>query len=487
MTSRPDFLLQRTWLLVLLCLSCERAPAAPTRLQRPATAGLITRIDSAQLARLVDSAMLAGMARESIPGAAFVLVRKDRVILANGYGKADVRSGRAWDAARTIFPIASVTKVFTATAVMQLADQGRIDLNADINRYLTSLRVPQTYAAPVTAAHLLSHTAGFDEIPGRQVRSRRELMPIGQFLRKRLVRIHPPGRITSYSTYGMALAGLLVEDVSGMPYVEYLRRYIWQPLGMIRTSVTPPEAPETLATAYEWQSDSLTAIPYEVYQTPSASSILSTAEDMGHFLIAHLQNGRYGAGRILSDSTARRMHRRYATMHPLTPGWTLGFQENEVNGRHLIEHGGDIGGFSALLSLLPEDELGFFVVHHLEGKNLRFDLRQLILDRIYPAVPPPKPPGPTATDAGRLRRFAGKYRASIYCHSCRDGGPNVQEFEVTANQDGTVSIWGERWTQVGPLYFASADGRKHLGFAEDQAGRIIALTAGSWRVLERID
>ena len=427
------------------------------------------------------------MARESIPGAAIVLVWKDRVILAKGYGKADVRSGRPWDAARTVFPIASVTKVFTATAVMQLADQGRIDLNADVNRYLTTLRVPQTYPEPVTAAHLLSHTAGFDEIPGRQVRSRRELLPSGQFLRKRLVRIHPPGRITSYSTYGMALAGLLVENVSGMPYEDYLRQYIWQPLGMIRTSITPPDAPEALATAYEWQGDSLTAIPYEVYQTPSASSILSTAEDMGHFLIAHLQNGRYGASRILSDSTARRMHQRHATMHPLIPGWTLGFQENEVNGHHLIEHGGDIGGFSSLLSLLPEDELGFFVVHHLEGKNLRFDLRQLILDRIFPAVSQPKPPGPPSNDADRLRRFAGQYRASIYCHTCRGGGPNVQEFEVTANQDGTISVWGERWTELGPLYFVSLDGRKHLGFAEDQAGRIIALTAGSWRVLERMD
>ena len=487
MTNRPDFLLQRTWLLVLLFLSCERTPAAPTRSQLPATAGQTARIDSAQLARLVDSAMLAGMARESIPGAAFVLVRGDRVILAKGYGKADVRSGRPWDAARTIFPIASVTKVFTATAVLQLADQGRIELKADINRYLTTLQVPPTYAEPVTAAHLLSHTAGFDEIPGRQVRSRHELVPIGQFLRRRLVRIHPPGRITSYSTYGMALAGLLVQDVSGMPYEDYLRRYIWQPLGMMRTSITPPDGPESLATAYEWQGHTLTAVPYEIYQTPSASSMLSTAENMGHFLIAHLQNGRYGAGRILSDSTARRMHRRHATMHPLIPGWTLGFQENEVNGRHLIEHGGDIGGFSSLLSLLPEDKLGFFVVHHLEGKNLRFDLRQLILDRIFPAVPRPEPPDPPATDGGRLRRFAGKYRASIYCHSCRGGGPNLQEFEVTANQDGTISIWGERWIEVAPLYFASADGRKHLGFAEDPAGRIVALTAGSWRVLERID
>jgi hypothetical protein len=127
------------------------------------------------------------------------------------------------------------------------------------------------------------------------------------------------------------------------------------------------------------------------------------------------------------------------------------------------------------------------VVHHLEGHNLRFDLRQVILDYLYPDARQLKLPGRPATDPATLRRFVGRYRASIYCHSCKGGGPDVPEFKVTANRDGSISVWGERWFEVRPLYFASADGRRHLGFAENQAGRIIALTAGSWRVLERVD
>jgi CubicO group peptidase (beta-lactamase class C family) len=432
--------------------------------------------------------MARGMARESIPGAAFILVQGDRVVLAKGYGKADVSSRRSWDPDRTIFPIASITKVFTAMAVMQLVDRGLIDINADVNRYLISVRVPATYPQPVRVNQLLSHTAGLDELPGRRVRSASELVPMKTFLAHRLVRIHPPGTITSYSSYGMALAGLLVEDVSGMSYEDYVRRYLWRPLGMTRTSITPPKGKTAaLATAYERNGERLVPVPYEVYQTPPTSSILSTASDMGHLLFAHLHNGRYGASRILSDSAAMLMYRQSVTMHPRIPGWTLGLQVNDLNGRHLIEHGGDIGGFSSLLTILPEEGIGFFVVHHLEGRNLRFDLRQLLRDTYFPDSQPPRAPAPRPEAASRLQRFAGTYRASIYCHSCGGRGPGVQDFEVTANQDGTITAWNQRWIEVSPLYFVSADGRKHLGFAADRSGRVFALTAGSWRVLERID
>jgi CubicO group peptidase (beta-lactamase class C family) len=454
----------------------------------PARSTPSPQIEPVGLARLVDSAMARGMARESIPGAAFILVQGGRVVLAKGYGKADIAAGRAWDPETTVFPIASITKVFTATAVMQLADRGVIDLNADVNRYLTSVRVPSTFPQPVTAAHLLSHTAGFDELPGRRVRSADELVPLSRFLTGRLIRIRPPGTMTSYSSYGMALAGLLVEDVSGMSYEQYLRRHIWEPLAMTRTSIASPEVSgASLAVAYENNEDGLQPVPYEIYQTPSTSSILSTAADMGRFLIAHLQNGRYGSHRILSDTIAARMHRQYATMHPRLPGWTLGLQVNDLNGRYLLEHGGDIGGFSSLLTMLPREGVGMFVVHHLEGRNLRFDLRQLILDRYFPRFRRPEVPRPDSSSATRLRRFAGTYRASIYCHSCKDGGPKVQDFEITANPDGTLSIWGERWVEVSSLYFVRVDGQRHIGFAQDRSGGIVGLSAGSWRVLERVD
>jgi len=441
----------------------------------------------AGLEQFVDAAMAAGMLDEHIPGAAFILVRDGQVVFAKGYGKADVESGRPFTADRTIFPIASVSKVFTATAAMQLVETGKVDLDSDVNRYLESAKVPPTYPQPVTMANLLSHTSGFDELPGRRVRSASELMPLGKFLSDRLVRVHPPGEVTSYSSYGMSLAGLIVEEVSDQPFETVLRRRIWEPLGMSQTSITVPADESVLATAYELEDDKLTAVPYEIYQTPPAASILSTAQDMGKFMSAQLQGGHYGDARILSEKTTELMHRRRATMHPLLPGWTLGFQENDLNGLRIIEHGGDIGGFSTLLTLMPEQGIGFFIVHHLESNNLRFGVRKAILDRYFPDKREVKVPVPDPKSAAGLRRFAGKYRGNIFCHSCADGGPNVQDFEVEANDDGTITVWGDRWVEVSPLYFVGLDGRSRIGFAEDKSGKITALSAGSWKVLERID
>jgi CubicO group peptidase (beta-lactamase class C family) len=474
----------------LACLAgaCGGEPPQPgAEPGRDGDASTGARLDSARVAAVLAPVFAEGMARETIPGAAFVLVADGRVVFAHGYGVADLASARPVDPATTLFPIASISKLFTATAAMQLADRRQIDLHADISRYLPSVRVPATYPQPITAAHLLSHTSGLDELPGRRVRQPAELVPLGRFLSTRLVRVHPPGEVTSYSSYGIALAGLLVEEVSRMPFEHYLARHIWSPLGMTRTFITVPDSLRgSLATAYELENGKPAAVPYELYQTPPASSIVSTPLDMARFMIAHLEGGMYEGGRMLSDSAAELMQRQHATMHPRVPGWAYGFQLGDPTGRRVLEHGGDIGGFSALLVLLPDEDVGFFVAHHLEGAGLRFEVKERILDEFFPDRRPVQVPTPRPENAGALRRFAGLYRANIFCHSCPDSGPNVQDFEVGAHADGTISVWDQRWAPVDSLYFASVDGRRHIGFAQDSSGRISALTAGSWRVLERI-
>ena len=435
---------------------------------------------------LVDSVMSQGMSAEHIPGAAFVLVQGGRIILEKGYGFANLATKQKVSPQTSIFPIASISKLFTATALMQLVDRGRIALNADVNRYLRSVKVPTTYAQPITPHHLLTHTSGLDEIPGRQVASTAEQRPLGEFLSTRLVRVHAPGEMTSYSSYGMTLAGVLIEDVSHLRFEDYLTQNIWNPLGMHRTHITVPGAlAGDMAVGYEFENGVLQPVPREVYQTTPASSIESTVADMARFMIAHLQNGRYDGARILSDTTSQMMHRQQVTMHPLIPGWTFGFQVGDANGLHIVEHGGDIGGFSSLLVLLPDESIGFFVVHHREGANLRFDLRKRLLDRYFPDRRPVQIPARTSQSPPQLQKFAGTYRANIFCHSCKDPG-NVQDFDVTVNDDGTITVWGQKWVEVSPLYFVSVDGRGRIGFKQDAQGRVVALSGGSWRVVEKI-
>jgi len=285
----------------------------------------------------------------------------------------------------------------------------------------------------------------------------------------------------------MTLAGLLLTDVSGEPFESYLSAHIWQPLGMSRTWVTVPSVETTnLATAYELDGGEPVAVPYEIYQTPQVASIVSTASDMAKFMIAHLQKGRFKDKRILSEDAAELMQQQHATMHPRMPGWAYGWQVVNTNGRRIIAHGGDIGGFSTQMVLLPDEGVGFFVAHHIEGANLRYSVDRAILDRYFPDSRLPEIPKRRKANAQQLRLFAGQYRANIFCHTCPGGGPNVQNFEVKANKDGTITLLDQPWFPVEPLYFASADGRRHIGFKEDSAGQILALTAGSWRVLERI-
>lgn len=446
-------------------------------------------LDSAGVAALLDSVVPRAMRAEHIPGAVVSVVAGARVLFARGYGVADLDARRPVSPESTVFRIGSISKVFTATAVAQLADRGRVDLREDVNRYLRRLRVPATFPQPVTAWHLLTHTAALDEIrPGTQAERESELLPLDRFLRGKLVRLHPPGEVTSYSTYGITLAGLLVEEVSGLSFEEYLTRNVWAPLGMRHTSIrVPPEHARLVATAYDVNdSGRVVRAPWEWYHTTPASSVNSTAADMARFMAMHLQSGALAGARVLSPRMTAEVLRQQATLHPLVPGWALGWQQSRTNGERIAEHGGDVAGYSSLMFLLPERGVGVFVASHREGSDLRFVVRQAVLDRFFPDRAPPARPVPLAeATAERARRYAGRYRASIVCHSCRAPRP-VPEATIAANADGTISLWNARWVEVSPGFFRSADGRRRVGFRHDRAGRVTHLTAGSWQVMERV-
>jgi CubicO group peptidase (beta-lactamase class C family) len=450
-------------------------------------------IDSAAVARLVDSLVPIAMHSERIPGAVVAVVVDDRLLFARGYGVADLESRRPVTVDSTIFRIGSISKLFTATAVAQLADRGVIDLHADVNRYLTRLQVPATYPQPVTAWHLLTHSAAFDEIrPGTQAPTEAGLLPLDRFLRGKLVRLGPPGVVTSYSTYGMTLAGALVEDVSRQPLEEFLTRNLWMPLDMDHTSIRVPAADQRLvATPYDVDDGKVIRAPWEWYHTTPASSINGTAADMARFMATMLNGGvlprSFGEGRgrrVLSERATREMQAPQLTMHPRLPGFGLGWQESDANGEHVVEHGGDVAGFATLMTLLPERRVGLFVASHREGSDLRYRLRRAMLDRFFPRLTL-APVVPLHHDADRAARYAGHYRAATVCHSCASPMP-VNEVDVVANHDGTLSFRDASWVEVAPAFFRTVDGSRRLGFRTDAKGRVTHLTAGSFQVMERV-
>ena len=470
---RQAFVVMSAWVAV--------ASAGP-----PAHAASATerRIDAASVAALVDPIMEADLSASGAPGAAFVFVQGGRIVYSRGYGVSDVATGTPVDPGRTVWPIASISKTVTALAVLQLVDQGRVRLDEDVNHFLRRVQVPAQGYRPMTLRHLLSHTGGLDELPGRQFDGAAR-PDMGLFLRGKLIRYRAPGRLTAYSTYGILLAAVLLEDVTGQSYADYVRDHVFAPAGMASARVMTVRGDERgVATPYRLEDGRAEPMPYEYYVSTPTSSVVATAEDMARLLLVHLGNGRAGDRRLLSPRLMRLMHRQQSTNHPAIPGWSLGMQMERSNGHRIAEHGGDIGGFSALFAVLPDDDAGFFIVSHGEGGDLRFRVEQALVDRFFPARRPPHVPAPEARDAGRLREYAGRYVSSLACHTCEGSADDA--FEVEARPDGTLGLWGQKWIPLRRDLFIRADGRRRLGFARDAQGTIIGASAGSWRVIDRI-
>lgn len=445
-------------------------------------------ISSGDFAGFIDGVIAREMATGQIPGAAFAFVRGGRVVHLKGYGRAKIERDRPVDPERTLFRIGSISKVFTALALVQLADRGRLDMNADVNRYLSAIRVGDEYPRPVTASQLLSHTAGFDEIrPGTQAPGPGQVASLADFLAGRLIRIRPPGETIAYSTYGITLAGLLVEQLSGQAFEAYLARELWRPLGMTRTNITVPTAlGADLAGCYELQDGRNAPARWEWYHTTPASSVNSTAADMARFMLACLAHGRAGRERILSEGMARRMLRTHATGHPRLPGFAWGFYEDRYRGVRILEHGGQVAGYSSHVALIPEDDAGFFIVGHHENSRLRDVVKEAILQHLYgsPTLSPAPPPAPAPV--AELERFAGGYAWNVWCRSCTPRRTPSAGITIEVRPDGTLFFSNRRWLRRAPLLFEREDGAGLVAFREDARGNVTHLFAGGLWVFDRL-
>jgi CubicO group peptidase (beta-lactamase class C family) len=366
---------------------------------------------------------------------------------------------------------------------MQLVDRGLVRLDTPVDSYVRRVAIPRTYPEAVTVRHLLNHTAGFDEVrPGTQAPTRDAVLPLDRFLRDRLVRIRKPGVVTAYSTYGITLAGAMVEEVSKTDFETFIRRNIAEPLGMRRFSIDVPAALQNdVAIGYELARDSLVPQAWEWYHTTPASSINATVSDMGRFLLAHLRPSSAPNARLFSERTLSEMHRSQVRMHPAVPGYAVGFNEDSIGDVRIIEHGGNMAGFSALMVLIPGEDAGFYVVHHFEGSRLRDDLKWLLIERFFPRAKVRRPvPSPLpGVEKVQPARFAGRYIPLTSCFSCQPVRAG-SVLTVTANPDGTLQFGGGRWIAVDSMRFVNASGSGYIVFRPDSTGAIRELFAGGF-------
>lgn len=466
--------------LASLALAATGAAAAPSAPPSPPP----SRLDPVEVAAFADAFMATAMPESHAPGAALAVVQDGAVVLAKGYGLADIQQ-RTPFGPDTIVRAGSISKVVTATAAMQLVEEGRLDLDADVNSYLKEFRLPATFPRPVTMRHLLTHTGGFgDTVIGGHAPSAAAVQPLAEYLPRHMPpRSWPPGEMISYSDHGITLAGYAVECITGRRLAEVAEERICKPLGMTRSGFDlPSELRRQTATGYRFAGGELEAYPYDYVNVAPAAGFDTTANDIARFMVAHLQEGRVGDVRILKPETAREMHARQFANHPTLRGRALGFSELRLNGRRVIFHDGAMPGFNSRMLLLPDDGIGLFVVWNSSPMALKHALTSAFFDHTFPVPAATPPPTPSAELLADARRCAGTYREVNYSWATLEKiHAPFSQVPVRVRADGTLSFGSApAWlVPVEPLLFQFSDGQGYVAFRTDTSAGVTHMFAGT--------
>ncbi len=462
------------WFAAGLAWGASGAPAAgaPQSAAPAATAAPLTAEDANAW---LDGYLPYALATGDIAGAEVAIVKDGQVVTERGYGFADVEKRAPVDPKVTMFRPGSVSKLIVWTAVMQQVEAGKIDLDADINKYL-DYNVTGLAGKPITMRELMQHTAGFEEHAKGVISLSNNLPTFEEMLKARVpARIFPPGSTPAYSNYGASLAGYIVERVSGEPFDAYLEKHIFQPLDMTHSSFRQP-LPAALEPfmAKGYRLGSGEAEPFEYVGPRPAGSMSASADDMAHFMIAHLQDGEYHGNRILSAATAELMHNSpYAgAIGPLNR-MELGFFETNINGREVIAHLGDTEFFHTSLHLFLKDKTGLYASFSSPGREgavqtLRNQLFQDFADRYLPAAVPHPVTAQVdaATQAAHSALMSGAWEVS------RRAATNflaalefIGQTKVGANKKGELQLpfpgpnaKPRHWVEVAPFVWQDVNG-----------------------------
>jgi len=441
----------------------------------------------------LDGFMPMSLKTGDIAGAVVVIVKDGAILLQKGYGYSDVEKRTPVDPERTLFRPGSVSKLLTWTAVMQLVEQGKLDLDADINKYL-DFKIPERDGKPITLRNIMTHTSGFEETAKGLIAREQDGVPeLGAYLKQWTPnRIFAPGETPAYSNWATALAGYMVERVSGMSFDDYLDRNILQPLDMGHSTFRQPlpeQMKADMSKGYPQASQIKPEEEFEIVGPAPAGSLTSSGADMGHFMIAHLQKGTYGSSQILKPETAEMMHTTALTTLPRVNRMLLGFYETNRNGHRVISHGGDTQWFHSDLHLFIDDGVGLYLSMNCRGKNgfaqpLRESLFEQFTDRYFPGEAAPVSVD-AKTAAEHAHMMAGLYDVSRRSDTTFLTLLNLAagQLKVTINDDSTLSIpllptasgVPIKWREIEPFVWQEDDG-KALMSAKVENGRISRLS-----------
>jgi CubicO group peptidase (beta-lactamase class C family) len=447
----------------------------------------------------LDGFMPQEIEHADIAGAVIAVVKDGKLLFAKGYGYADAEKKTPISPETTLFRPGSISKLFTWTAVMQQVEQGRLDLDRDVNDYL-DFKIPPAFGKPITLRNIMTHSTGFEETAKDLfVGSASDLRPLPEYLRVHMPeRIFPPGTTPAYSNYATTMAAYIVERVSDQKFDEYVEEHFFKPLNMTHATFRQslPEALKpSMSNGYLLGSGE--AKPYEFVQVAPAGSLAASAVDMTHFMIMHLQNGRYGDTQFLKPETAVEMHARQQGWPAAMNAMCLGFYEESQNGHRIIGHGGDTVYFHSDLHLILDSNVGFFVSYNSAGRgeiNARGVLFDKFMQRYFPAAPTTKTVLSTAAEDARS--VAGDYEVSRRFETNVLAVTTViGETKVSVNpKDNTISMTDFkgldqqplRFQEIAPMLFQEVNGHSKIAFVKDASGRRVAYIDYPFMVFQQV-
>jgi len=398
--------------------------------------------DPQELEYLIDAILEEELENSTTPGAVISVVKDGEIFFAKGYGYADIDQKTPVVADRTLFRVASLSKLFPVTAAMQLYGEGLINLDEDISPYL-DFELDNPYPEPVTFAQVMTHTDGTTKRRiGLAARTEAELESLAEHLPDHLPPIiWPPGELYSYSSYSIALLGYLIERITNVPFIQYVDTHILQPLNMQHSTFLqppPPSLANDLAVGYQKQGNEFQPVPYLYLNIYPAAGFQTTAIDMAHFMIAHLQLGRYEDQRILEPDVARLMQVTHFTHYPGLPGTSYGFREQFINNIRTIGHLGSLRGYSSSLTLLPDRNIGIFVASN-SFSGVHGKIIGKFFDRYFPVLEQPTVEPPQGNLD--LSQFTGYYRdVEFPRHTLAKISGVFEHIRVQENDDNTLTV-----------------------------------------------
>jgi CubicO group peptidase (beta-lactamase class C family) len=443
-------------------------------------------LEAPDLESFFDGIVPLQLERSDVAGASVMVMQNGQVLLRKGYGYADLKNKKPVDPAATIFRLASISKLFTWVSVMQLVEQGKLDLDTDVNSYL-DFQIRPAFSRPVTLRNLMTHTGGFEEeVRDIIVTDPRQAVTLRDFLiRNQPQRIFPPGTIPAYSNYGVGIAGYIVQRVSGQPFEQYVEQHIFAPLKMEYSTFYQP--PPTLlrrlpSEGYPTDTEK-PPIGFEIFNPVSAGGVSSTAADMGRFGQALLNGGELDGNRILKPETLQAMWTPQFRASDQLPPICMGFYETWRNGLRWIGHEGDLVAFHSLFMLEPSKKLMLFISYNSAGggDRPRPEIIDMFTDRYFPSE---AKESFISMPRKELTAIEGVYQSTR-----REDSTSVKLLSLLSQRVATVDKMGAlhlsnikdlrdhpiKWKPIGKDLWQEIDGQRKVFAIRDPSNRVVRI------------